>query len=131
MNSALRTVYNVDFELVEEDGDEELTQEEKKELKDWYNEVIEFVGNEILEMIDKISSHSVEREINEKNFVKELFIRENTYEAIGYLIMYIKLMWMAQCRKENKKLARKNKKIIRRVARNYESIMKFDVFSFT
>ena len=131
MNTASTVVLNVDFKLFEEEEYKELTQKEKKELKDWYNEVIEIMGNEILKMIGKISSNSMEREMNERGFTKELFMRENTSEALECMIMYINLTWMVHCRKENKKLARKNKKIIRRVARKYESIMEFDVFSFT
>ena len=47
-----------------------------------------------------------------------------------YVVRYIEMMWMVQNGKENKKLARKNKKAIRRLARRVEEMTDCKWYSF-
>ena len=113
-----------------EEAEKEISPEAEKECEEYLREFIILAGDKILEMIDEIKADPIEKELNKETFRKELSGCQDLIDAFQYLVYYIETMWMVQDKKQDKKLGRKNKKIIRRLAKNFEKSIGGKWFSF-
>ncbi len=104
--------------------------EEEREYEERLEKFNVLASDKILGMIDEMKIHPIEKEMNEKTFNRDFLERQCVIDKFEYLINYMEAMWMMQERRQDKKLGRKNKKIIRRLARSFEEWLGGKWFSF-